>query len=118
MSGAMPWMFHKEQIGTLVGMRTWGGLVGIGGYPQLIDGGFVTAPRLAIAGLRGQWEVEGHGIAPDIEVWQDPKLTREGHDPQLEAAVAEAMKELQEHPLPKYQRPAFVSHHPQLPSMP
>ncbi len=112
---AMPWLFRKAKIGTLVGVRTWGGLVGIGGYPPLIDGGYVTAPRLAIGGLNGEWEVEGHGIAPDIEVWQDPKLIREGHDPQLERAVAEAMQQLKEHPLPIYKVPGYVDHHPQLP---
>ena len=71
---ALPWYFRKLGIGRLVGMRTWGGLVGIGGYPQLIDGGFVTAPRLAIYGLKGEWEVENHGVPPDIEVEMDPKL--------------------------------------------
>jgi tricorn protease len=112
---AMPWLFRKSQIGTLVGVRTWGGLVGIGGYPQLVDGGSVTAPRLAIAGLNGEWEVEGHGIAPDIEVWQDPKLVRDGHDPQLERAVAEAMQQLKDHPFPTYKEPPAPDHHPQLP---
>jgi tricorn protease len=115
---ALPWLFHRQGIGTLVGVRTWGGLVGIGGYPELMDGGLVTAPRLAIAGLKGSWEVENHGIAPDIEVWQDPKLVREGHDPQLEQAVAVAMQQLKEHPLPKYEQPPYTSHHPELPSVP
>jgi tricorn protease len=112
---AMPWIFRKAALGPLVGVRTWGGLVGIGGYPTLMDGGRVMAPRVAIGGLHGQWEVEGHGIAPDIEVQQDPKLVREGHDPQLEAAVAEAMKELREHPLPHYAPPPYPDHHPVLP---
>jgi len=115
---AMPWFFRKAKAGELVGVRTWGGLVGIGGYPQLLDGGLVTAPRVAIAGLNGQWEVEGVGIAPDVEVWQDPKLIREGHDPQLERAVADAMKELREHPLPEYKKPAYPDHHPKLPALP
>ncbi len=115
---AMPWLFRKEGIGQLVGVRTWGGLVGIGGYPQLIDGGLVTAPRTAISGIAGKWEVEGNGIPPDIEVWQDPKLTREGHDPQLEKAVDVAMQELKEHPLPHYPKPPYPDHHPHLPPLP
>jgi tricorn protease len=115
---AMPWLFRKEGIGQLVGVRTWGGLVGIGGYPQLIDGGTVTAPRTAISGIAGHWEVEGHGIPPDVEVWQDPKLVREGQDPQLDQAVAVAMKELQEHPLPHYPKPPYPDHHPHLPPLP
>ena len=112
---ALPWYFHREHVGTLVGVRTWGGLVGIGGYPQLIDGGSVTAPRVAIGGLHGQWEVENHGVAPDIDVFQDPKLVREGHDPQLEAGVAEALKELREHPTPTYTHPPYPDHKPVLP---
>ncbi|MBV8490821.1 MAG: PD40 domain-containing protein [Candidatus Eremiobacteraeota bacterium] len=112
---AMPWLFKKNKIGPLVGVRTWGGLVGIGGYPDLIDGGFVTAPRIAIGGLNGKWEVENEGIPPDVEVWEDPKLVREGHDPQLEGAVREAMRMLQEHPLPNYQPPPYPNHHPNLP---
>jgi tricorn protease len=112
---AMPWYFKKAGLGTLVGERTWGGLVGIGGYPPLIDGGGVTAPRIAIGGLHGSWEIENHGQAPDIEVEQDPKLVREGHDPQLEAAVAKAMQELRAHPLPTYPVPPYPDHHPVLP---
>ena len=112
---AMPWFFRKAKIGPLVGVRTWGGLVGIGGYPVLLDGGTVTAPRSAISNLNGDWEVEGHGIAPDIEVIQDPKLVREGHDPQLERAVAEAMQQLKDHPLPEYKTPPYTDHHPVLP---
>jgi tricorn protease len=112
---ALPWLFRKAALGPLVGVRTWGGLVGIGGYPPLMDGGSVMAPRVAIGGLHGHWEVEGHGIAPDIEVQQDPKLVREGHDPQLEAAVNTALRSLQEHPVPRYHAPPYPNHHPQIP---
>lgn len=112
---AMPWLFRKAGLGPLVGERTWGGLVGIGGYPNLIDGGSVTAPRIAIGGLHGHWEVENHGVTPDIQVMQDPKLAREGHDPQLEAAVTTALRLLEKHPPPNYQAPSYPDHHPQLP---
>jgi len=94
----MPWYFRKAALGTLVGTRTWGGLVGIGGYPTLIDGGFVTAPRYAIYGLEGDWEVEGHGIAPDVEVEELPKDVAAGHDLQLERAVSIVLQQLKEHP--------------------
>jgi tricorn protease len=109
---AMPWYFRKAGIGPLVGMRTWGGLVGIGNYPTLLDGGYVTAPRWAIYGTKGEWEVENHGITPDVEVELDPKLVREGHDPQLEKAVDVVMQALKEHPLPKYKVPAYPNYHP------
>jgi len=110
---AMPWYFRKAGIGPLVGVRTWGGLVGIGNYPVLMDGGTITAPRWAIYGLNGEWEVENHGVAPDIEVEQDPKLVREGHDPQLERAVQEVLDLLAKHPPQKFVRPPFpVYRHP------
>jgi len=95
---AMPWYFRKAGVGPLVGMRTWGGLVGIGGYPALIDGGTVTAPHWAIFGLDGKWEVENVGIAPDIEVELDPKLVRAGRDPQLEKAVEVVLEALRKNP--------------------
>ena len=115
----MPWFFRKGKGRRVSGHAcTWGGLVGAGGPVQLVDGGMVTAPLSPIAGLNGEWEVEGNGIPPDIEVWQDPKLVREGHDPQLERAVTEALKELQEHPLPKYSKPPYPNHHPKLPPLP
>jgi tricorn protease len=109
---AMPWYFRKAGVGKLVGVRTWGGLVGIGGYPPLLDGGSVTAPRWAFYGLNGDWEVENHGIAPDVEVDQDPKLVREGHDPQLEKAVSVALEELKNNPPATYKRPDYPNYHP------
>jgi tricorn protease len=108
---AMPWLFRNQKVGKLVGKRTWGGLVGIFGFPQLIDGGFVTAPNLAFYNLSKEWDVENHGVPPDIEVDNDPALARQGHDPQLERAVEVLMQELKEHPLPKYEKPPFPNYH-------
>jgi tricorn protease len=115
---ALPWYFRKLGIGPIVGERTWGGLVGIGGYPSLLDGGYVMAPRMAIYGLKGDWEVENHGIKPDIEVSMDPKAVREGHDPQLEKAVETVMDLLKQHPIPDYAKPAYPDYHPVMPSLP
>jgi tricorn protease len=108
---AMPWYFRKAGLGTLVGVRTWGGLVGIGGYPSLIDGGSVTAPRYAIYGLDGDWEVEGHGIPPDVQVEELPKDVAAGHDVQLERAVAVVLQQLKEHPVPVSPVPAYPDFH-------
>jgi tricorn protease len=107
----MPWYFRKADLGPLIGVRTWGGLVGIGGYPVLLDGGRITAPRTAIYGLKGQFEVENHGIPPDIEVEYDPKSVAAGHDPQLERAVQYVMEQLTEHPLPTYPKPPYPNYH-------
>ena len=108
---ALPWYFRKAQIGPLVGKKTWGGLVGIGGYPQLIDGGNVTAPRAAIYGLNGEWEVENHGISPDVEVDLEPSVWRAGRDAQLEKAIEVVMQQLKEHPLPEIKRPPYPNYH-------
>ncbi|HEV8484721.1 MAG TPA: PDZ domain-containing protein [Blastocatellia bacterium] len=107
----MPWMFRKQGIGPLIGKRTWGGLVGIGGYPSLIDGGSVTAPHFAFYSANGEWEVENHGVAPDIEVEMDPKLWREGRDPQLEKAIEVAMAALKKNPVVRTKRPAYPNYH-------
>ncbi len=107
----MPWLFRREKIGQLIGKRTWGGLVGIGGYPTLIDGGTVTAPHFGFYSPEGQWEVENHGVAPDIEIEMDPKAWREGRDPQLEKAVEVLMTALKKNPPKKTPRPAFPNYH-------
>ena len=108
---ALPWYFRKAGIGPLIGKRTWGGLVGIYDYPELLDGGRVTAPRIAIYGLQGQWEVENHGIPPDYDVEMDPHAWRNGHDPQLEKAVQIVLQELQQHPPQQYVRPPYPDYH-------
>ncbi|MCU1313408.1 MAG: peptidase, partial [Acidobacteriaceae bacterium] len=108
---AMPWYFRKASLGPLVGTRTWGGLVGIGGYPSLLDGGGVTAPRTAIYGLQGEFEVENHGIAPDVEVENLPKDSNAGHDPQLERAVSLVLEQLKSRPPATFPAPPYPNYH-------
>ena len=108
---ALPWMFKQDKVGPLVGMKTWGGLVGIWNYPSLLDGGFVTAPRGAIYGLHGEWEVENHGIAPDIEVENDPASVAAGHDRQLERAVEVTMEALKKSPVTIPDHPPYPNYH-------
>jgi tricorn protease len=113
---ALPWMFRKAQIGPLVGKRTWGGLVGHYTNPaDLLDGGFTGTPNLAFYTADGKWEIENHGVPPDVDVEYDPKLVRTGHDPQLEKAVEVVMELLKKNPVPpapqhppypNYQKPA------------
>jgi tricorn protease len=103
----LPWLFRRFKVGPLVGTRTWGGLVGIGGYPPLMDGGFVTAPRIALWSAEGEYAVENKGVAPDVEVEFDPAAWRAGHDPQLERAVTIVMDALAKNPPKTYTRPAF-----------
>ena len=108
---ANPWYFRKAGIGKLVGTRTWGGLVGISGYPTLLDGGYVMAPRYAIYGLHGEWEVENHGIAPDVPVELLPKDVAAGHDLQLEDGVKLVLEELKANPIPEIPIPPYPNYH-------
>lgn len=96
----LPFLFRKMEIGPLVGTTTWGGLVGTWDTPPFVDGGRFVAPRGGFYNLDGEWDVEGEGIAPDIEVMQTPKDVIEGRDPQLERAVEEALRLLENYPDP------------------
>ncbi|MBI4166997.1 MAG: PD40 domain-containing protein [Acidobacteria bacterium] len=109
---ALPWMFRKMGIGPLIGKTTWGGLVGHYTNPNdLLDGGSVGTPNLAFYNPDGSWDVENHGVPPDIEVEYDPKLLRQGHDPQLEKAVEVVMELLKKNPLPTPKRPKYPNYH-------
>jgi tricorn protease len=102
----LPWMFRRYKLGPLVGKRTWGGLVGILGFPVLMDGGRVTAPNLAIWTEDG-FVVENEGVPPDVEVEQTPADVIAGKDPQLEKAIEMILKELKANPPTKLKRPSL-----------
>jgi tricorn protease len=95
----MPYMFKFRKIGTLVGKRTWGGLVHTADTPAFVDGGSMIAPRGGFFSKDGRWAVENEGVAPDIDVENTPKEVIAGHDPQLERAVEEAMRLLKAKPV-------------------
>lgn len=103
----LPWMFRKFGVGPLIGKPTWGGLVGILGFPVLMDGGTITAPNLAFWTREGGWGVENEGVAPDIDVEQTPAAVIAGHDPQLEKAIEVIQAELAKNPPVKPKRPAY-----------
>ena len=102
----LPHMFQMKGIGPVIGTRTWGGLVGIWDVPQLLDGGYITAPRGGYYNLEGEWDVENEGVTPDIEVHQDPAKVAAGHDPQLEKAVEVALELLGEEEVKILPQPA------------
>jgi tricorn protease len=103
----LPWMFRKFGLGKLIGRPTWGGLVGILGFPELMDGGNVTAPNLGIWTEEDGFTVENVGVPPDIEVEQWPALVQDGHDPQLERAIEEVMADLKKSPPHEAKQPPF-----------
>ena len=102
----LPWMFRKFGLGTLIGKRTWGGLVGVLGYPEFIDGGSVTAPNVAFWNEDG-FGIENEGITPDIEIEQWPKEVIAGRDPQLEKAIEVVMEQLKSNPPVYPERPDY-----------
>ena len=104
----LPWMFRKLELGPLVGKATWGGLaLGVLGFPVLLDGGFVSAPNLAIWTEEGGFVVENVGVPPDVDVEQLPAEVIAGHDPQLEKAIELALEMLEADPPQTPERPPF-----------
>jgi tricorn protease len=105
---AFPFYFREAKLGPLVGTRTWGGLIGISGAPELVDGGQVTVPTFRMYDTRGRWFAEGRGVEPDIAVAEDPTQLAKGVDPQLERAIQEVLKGLSATPpapgRPQYER--------------
>ena len=102
-----PSLFKQAGLGKLIGMRTWGGLVGISGNPSMIDGSGITAPTFAYYEKDGTWGIEGHGVDPDMEVIDDPEKMRNGADPQLDAAIKLMLKEIKSNGYEKPDRPEY-----------
>lgn len=101
-----PWLFKHNEVGPVIGKRTWGGLVAAFGF-QLVDGGAINSPNDAFFNLNGTWDVEGYGVDPDIEVDLDPYLWRQGKDSQLMRAIEELNKRLATYVAPKFQHPPY-----------
>ena len=102
---AFPYYFRKLKLGTLIGTRTWGGLIGISGNPSLADGGAILAANFRFMDTDGNWAVENEGVAPDIEVIDRPELIAQGRDPSLEKAVEVLLAELAKNPPKKIVAP-------------
>jgi len=89
-----------------IGRGTVVGLVGMLGFPVLLDGGSITSPNLGIWTEEG-FIVENVGVPPDVEVEQTPADVIAGHDPQLEKAIELALEELAANPPHDYKKPPF-----------
>ncbi|MBN1196646.1 MAG: PD40 domain-containing protein [Candidatus Aminicenantes bacterium] len=100
-----PYWFRKHNLGPLIGTRTWGGLIGYGWSPGLVDGPSFAVPMSGIVGTDGEWVVEGVGIYPDTEVYDRPDAVAGGKDPSLEAAVEYLLKELKKNPAKQVTNP-------------
>ncbi len=97
-----PYQFKQLGIGPVIGVRSWGGVVGIRGSLPFIDGGDLRKPEFAPYDLEGEnWVIEGYGVDPDIVIDNDPYKEYMGEDEQLNKAIEVALEELEDHkPLP------------------
>lgn len=90
-----PWGFRALGLGKLIGTRTWGGIVGISGSLPYMDGTDIRVPFFTSYDPKtGDWIIENYGVAPDIEVDNNPIKEWNGEDEQLNRAIEEVMKEL------------------------
>jgi tricorn protease len=103
-----PYRFRKNNLGKLIGKRTWGGVVGIRGSLPLLDGGVLNKPEFAPYSEEGKgWIMEGRGVEPDIMVDNDPAREFSGVDEQLNKAIEVLLDELKTQektipPVPEY----------------
>ncbi|MBD3403451.1 hypothetical protein GF420_11185 [candidate division GN15 bacterium] len=102
-----PYMFRQYDLGPLMGVRTWGGVVGIRGGRRLIDGGYNMVPEFGMFNLEGEWVVENEGVSPDMEVANGPSERAAGADPQLDAGIRNILNRLETDPqtLPSHPGP-------------
>lgn len=97
-----PYQFKKLKMGTLIGLRSWGGVVGIRGSMPFIDGGDLRRPEFAPFDENGEWVIEGFGVEPDIRIDNDPAKEYAGEDQQLNKAIEVILEQLKDYkPLPE-----------------
>jgi tricorn protease len=100
--------FKADQLGKVVGVPSWGGLVGIVNVRPTVDGGYVFQPNNAFYGKEGRWWVENHGADPDILIDNDPGSVMSGRDPQLEKAIDTLLADIAgDHPSIPAEHPAY-----------
>ncbi|MGP8215589.1 MAG: PDZ domain-containing protein [Bacteroidia bacterium] len=89
-----PYRFRKNKLGTIIGKRSWGGVVGINATLPFLDGSYLEKPEFGPYSLEGTWVIEGHGVDPDIDLENDPARQYEGIDDQLNKAIDVIMENL------------------------
>jgi tricorn protease len=105
----LPYLFRDKKLGKLIGTRTWGGLVGIGWNPELVDGSSINVPQAAFVNRDGEFIIEGIGVYPDegFEVIDRPDEIAKGKDPTIETAVKYLLEELAKNPAKEVKKPAL-----------
>ena len=94
--------FQKLGIGSVVGQRTWGGLLAVSRSDLLNDGSVLSMPTQNVRLQDDENEddkltnsVENRGVIPDVEVKRTPGNMNEV-DEQLDAAIREALRLIEE----------------------
>jgi len=104
--------FKQYKIGTVVGKRSWGGVVGIRGSLPFLDGGFLNKPEFSRYDIEGkEWIMEGHGVDPDIVVDNDPAKEYAGIDEQLNKAIDVILDQMKTHPAKLPPPPPYPDKH-------
>ncbi|MDX6289366.1 MAG: tricorn protease [Blastocatellia bacterium] len=86
--------FRALGLGKVIGTPTMGAVIGTGSY-SLIDGSTVRTPGVGVyLADPKRTNMENYGVQPDIRVDNPPEDNLAGRDRQLEAAVAELLKQL------------------------
>jgi len=94
----MAYGWQQMGLGPIYGTRTWGGTIGTGSTGPLLDGTTTNVPQYALAGVNGEWIVEGQGVAPDVEIGFDAHARLGGDDPQLAQAARLLQAQISGHP--------------------
>ena len=103
-----PYQFKTLKMGKTIGVRSWGGVVGIRGPIPFMDGGTLNRPEFAHYAADGsQFVIEGHGVDPDIVIDNDPYQEFMGNDAQLDRAIQEILNDLKNWPKELPQPPAY-----------
>lgn len=101
-----PWSFKETKLGTVIGTRSWGGIIGISGSLPYVDGTDIRVPFFTNYDTNGNWIVENHGVDPDILIDNDPAREFAGEDQQLDKAIEVILEQLKSRkPLPKTPAP-------------
>jgi tricorn protease len=100
--------FRQHKLGPIIGMRSWGGVVGIRGSLPLLDGGYLNRPEFSRFDLEGkEWIMEGKGVEPDIVVDNDPAREFAGIDDQLNKAIEAIKDQLARNPVKVPEPPPY-----------
>jgi tricorn protease len=111
--------FKLMKLGTLIGKRTWGGVIGISPKSAFVDGGLTTQPEYSFWFVDVGWAVENYGTDPDIEIEYRPQDYMAGVDPQLDRAIDEIVAQMEANPprmpdfdnRPRLPLPVLLSEH-------